>query len=131
MIGAKIFSSTNGIVSANERDTDGDGIVDSLDNCPTTAKGADGYSDGCPIEKQDETGQSVEILGLSITWFIGIVVGIVLLFVLIVILRNRELDDEDWYDEDDDDDDYYEEDRLSYQGGEHGLGVHWESEKIH
>ncbi len=65
--------------AANERDTDGDGVVDSLDNCPTAAKGIDGYSDGCPIEKQDETGQSVEILGLSIIWFIGIVVGIVLL----------------------------------------------------
>ena len=100
--------------AANERDTDGDGVVDSLDNCPTTAKGVDGYSDGCPIEKQDETGQSVEILGLSIIWFIGIIVGIVLLFVVIVILRNRGLDDEDWYDEDDDDDDYYEEDRLSF-----------------
>ena len=100
--------------AANERDTDGDGVVDSLDNCPTTAKGFDGYSDGCPIEKQDETGQSVEILGLSIIWFIGIIVGIVLLFVVIVILRNRGLDDEDWDDEDDDDDDYYEEDRLSF-----------------
>ena len=99
----------------NERDTDSDGIVDSLDNCPTEAKGVDGYTDGCPLEKQTDTSSSNQILGLPITWFIAIVVAIVLLFVLIIMRRNRGFDDEDWYDEDDDfEEDYFEEDKLSF-----------------
>ena len=99
----------------NERDTDSDGIVDSLDNCPTEAKGVDGYTDGCPLEKQTDTSSSDQILGLPITWFIAIVVAIVLLLVLIIMRRNRGFDDEDWYDEDDDfEEDYFEEDKLSF-----------------
>ena len=98
----------------NERDTDSDGIVDSLDNCPTEAKGVDGYTDGCPLEKQTDTSSSSQILGLPITWFIAIVVAIVLLLVLIIMRRNREFDDEEWYDEDYDDEDFFEEDKLSF-----------------
>ena len=45
---------TNGC-APYERDTDSDGVVDSLDNCPTQAKGVDGYTDGCPLEKQTDT----------------------------------------------------------------------------
>ena len=52
----------------NERDTDSDGIVDSLDNCPTEARGVDGYTDGCPLEKQTDTSSSGQISGLPITW---------------------------------------------------------------
>ena len=99
----------------NERDTDNDGVFDSLDNCPTEPKGTDGYSDGCPLEKQTDSTTANQIIGLPITWFIGIVVGIVLLLILIIMRRNRAFDDEDWYEEDDDyDDDDYEEDRLSF-----------------
>ena len=97
----------------NERDTDNDGVVDSLDNCPTQPKGIDGYLDGCPLEKQTDSTSSSQIIGLPITWFIAIVVGIVLLLILIIMRRNREFDDEDWYEEDDDED-YFEEDRLAF-----------------
>ena len=103
---------TNGC-APYERDTDNDGVVDSLDNCPTQPKGIDGYSDGCPLEKQTDSTSSSQIIGLPITWFIAIVVGIVLLLILIIMRRNREFDDEDWYEEDDDED-YFEEDRLAF-----------------
>lgn len=107
--------------AANERDTDDDGIVDSLDNCPDQARGLDGYSDGCPLEKQSDTSSSGMILGVSITTFIAIVAGIVvLLFLVIVILRNRGLDDEDWFEDDDDFDDDYQEDRLSFLDRQRG-----------
>ena len=99
--------------AANERDSDDDGIVDSLDNCPTEAKGIDGYNDGCPLEKQDKTTETTMILGLSITWFIAVVAGIFVLLVLIIILRNRGLDDEEWFD-DDYDGEEFEEERLSF-----------------
>ena len=102
----------------NERDTDNDGIVDSLDNCPTEARGIDGYPDGCPLEEQTGSSASNQILGLPITWFIGIVAGILLLLILIIRRMNRVFDDEDWYDEDEDDEDdedeYFEEDKLSF-----------------
>ena len=97
-----------------ERDTDNDGVVDSLDNCPTQEKGIDGYLDGCPLVKQTDSTNSNQILGLPITWFIAIVVGIVLLLVVIIMRRRRGYDDENWYDEDDDDEDDFEEDRLSF-----------------
>lgn len=101
--------------AANERDSDEDGIVDSLDNCPNEARGTDGYSDGCPLEKQSDSSSSSMILGLSITTFIAVVAGIVVLLVLlIVILRNRRFDDEDWFEDEDDLDDDYQEDRLSF-----------------
>ena len=101
--------------AANERDTDSDGVVDSLDNCPNEPKGSDGYTDGCPLVNQTDGSGSEMILGVSITTFIAIVAGIVVfLLIVIVILRNRGLDDEDWFDEDDDYDDDFEEDRLSF-----------------
>ena len=101
--------------AANERDSDDDGVWDSMDTCPNEAKGIDGYSNGCPIESQDESSTSTEIFGLSILWFISICVAIVFLLVFIVVLRNRDSDDDDWYDEDDEDDeDEYFEDRLSF-----------------
>ena len=99
----------------NERDTDNDGVVDSLDNCPTQAKGINGYSDGCPLEEQTESSASNEILGLPVTWFIGVIAAILLLLILIIRRRNRVFDDEDWFDEDEDnEDDYFEEDKLSF-----------------
>ena len=99
----------------NERDTDNDGVVDSLDNCPNEARGVDGYSDGCPLEEKTESSASNEILGLPISWVIGIIAAILLLLILIIRRRNRVFDDEDWYDEDEDDEDeYFEEDKLSF-----------------
>ncbi|MEC7228938.1 MAG: integrin alpha [Candidatus Thermoplasmatota archaeon] len=107
--------------AANERDTDNDGIVDSLDNCPSEARGIDGYNDGCPLEKQSDSSSSNMILGMSIITFISLVTGIViLLVVIIVILRNRGLYDEDWFEDDDDFDDEYQEDRLSFLDRERG-----------
>ena len=92
-----------------------------MDNCPDQARGLDGYSDGCPLEKQSDTSSSGMILGVSITTFIAIVAGIVvLLFLVIVILRNRGLDDEDWFEDDDDFDDDYQEDRLSFLDRQRG-----------
>ena len=107
--------------AANERDTDNDGIVDSLDNCPNEARGIDGYTDGCPLEKQSDSSSSTMILGMSITTFIAVVAGtVILLLVIIVILRNRGLDDEDWFEDEDDFEDDYQEDRLSFLDRERG-----------
>ena len=54
----------------NEIDTDSEGVVDSLDNCPNDAKGLNGYVDGCPLETLDETSDSAEIFGMGILTFI-------------------------------------------------------------
>ena len=98
----------------NERDSDDDGVVDSLDNCPNQPRGTTGYSDGCPLEAQESTSQQGQILGISINMFIGIVAGIVvLLMAIIVILRRRSLDDDDWYEDDDEGEDFIE-DRLAF-----------------
>ena len=98
----------------NERDSDDDGVVDSLDNCPNQPRGTTGYSDGCPLEAQESTSQQGQILGISINMFIGIVAGIVvLLMAIIVILRRRNLDDDDWYEDDDEEEDFIE-DRLAF-----------------
>jgi len=97
----------------NERDSDGDGLVDSLDNCPNEAKGLDGYVDGCPLEKQESSSETTEIFGLSILSFVAICLVVVILFILLVILRNRDIDEE-WYEEDDDSDDDYQEGNLSF-----------------
>ena len=97
----------------NERDSDDDGLVDSLDNCPDQAKGPDGYADGCPLEKQQSSEESTEIFGLSILNFVAICAVVVVLFILLIILRRRGID-EDWYEEDDDLEDFYEEEKLNF-----------------
>ena len=102
----------------NQKDSDSDGVVDSLDNCPSDAKGINGYADGCPLETQDNTNNSAEIFGMGILTFILIcvssLVGIIILFVFI-----RRRAEEDWFDDDDEDsdEDYeenYQEDKLSF-----------------
>ena len=97
----------------NERDSDGDGLVDSLDNCPNEAKGLDGYVDGCPLEKQASSSETTEIFGLSILSFVAICLAVVILFIVLIILRNRDIDEE-WYDEDEDFEDDYQESNLSF-----------------
>jgi len=103
----------------NEKDSDGDGIFDSLDNCPNDAKGSNGYTDGCPLERSDSSKSTTKIFGVSILVFIMICVsGVVLLFFIVSFVRNRDGDDDDDDDEDDDDDDdegeYYEDEPLSF-----------------
>lgn len=99
--------------SNNERDSDGDGLVDSLDNCPNEPKGLDGYADGCPLEKQESSSEATEIFGLSILTFVAICLVVVILFILLIILRNRDID-EDWFEEDDDFEEDYQEESLSF-----------------
>nr|ANV79364.1 hypothetical protein [uncultured Candidatus Thalassoarchaea sp.] len=101
---------------ANERDTDSDGVPDSLDNCPNDAKGINGYVDGCPLETQDNANESIEILGMGILTFILVCVSS-LVGIIIVISFIRRRGEEDWFDDDEEDDDYeedYQEDRLSF-----------------
>ena len=96
----------------NERDSDSDGIVDSLDNCPFDAKGDDGYPDGCPLETKSQANEASGLFGVST---VNIVIFLVILLVTIIVIvryRNR-IDDDGWFD-DDEDDDYYEEEPLSF-----------------
>jgi hypothetical protein len=101
---------------ANERDTDSDGVEDSLDNCPNDAKGINGYADGCPLESQDNADNSAEIFGMGILTFILVCVSsLVGLIIIISFIRRRG--EEDWFDDDEEDDDYeedYQEERLSF-----------------
>ena len=84
----------------SERDTDGDGVYDSDDNCVDEPKGSDGYSDGCPyvpLSKNDDDGGLLS----GGTLMIGLAGGGLLLIVIVVVsLRMMNLED------DDDDDDY-------------------------
>jgi hypothetical protein len=90
--------------SKSEKDTDGDGVNDLLDNCPEDAKGVDGYEDGCPLPKQAGSDDETTVFGMSIIAFSGILGGLILVLLIIgLVLRtfgNRGYD----YDEDDEDD---------------------------
>ena len=96
----------------NERDSDSDGIVDSLDNCPFDAKGDDGYPDGCPLETNSDTNEASGLFGVSTLNIVIFIVVILVAIIAIVRYRNR-IDDDDWFD-DDEDDDYYEDEPLSF-----------------
>ena len=100
---------SNGCV-LGQLDSDNDGVSDLLDNCPDDPKGADGYSDGCPLKsttEDDET--SFGFGGMSMT-IIAVIAGIVVLLAVVgVILVRRRSNDYD-YDDDDDDDDWDDDD---------------------
>ena len=103
----------------NEKDTDSDGVVDSLDNCPNDAKGLNGYVDGCPLETLDETSDSAEIFGMGILTFIIVCVSSLVGIIILVSFIRRRAEEKDWFDDDDDDDEDYEdedyqEDKLSF-----------------
>ena len=90
--------------SKSEKDTDGDGVNDLLDNCPEDAKGNDGYEDGCPLPKQSGSDKETTVFGMSIIAFSGLFVGLLVVVIIIgLVLRtlgNRGYD----YDEDDEED---------------------------
>ena len=88
--------------AANEKDTDEDGIVDSLDNCPTEARGPDGYIDGCPLEVSDSANDSVTIFGMNILVFILVCVSSLIGLIIVISLLGGREDDEDWYEDEDD-----------------------------
>ena len=96
--------------SKSERDTDGDGVNDLLDNCPEDPKGDDGYEDGCPLPKQSGSDDETTVFGMSIIAFSGLLGGLILVLVGIGFVLRRlgnrgyDYDDEDDYDEDDDGD---------------------------
>ena len=103
--------------SKSEKDTDGDGVNDLLDNCPEDAKGNDGYEDGCPLPKQSGSDEETTVFGMSIIAFSGLIGGLLLVLLIIgFVLRtlgNRGYD----YDDDDDDDDFMDDDGDSFSFG--------------
>ena len=103
--------------SKSEKDTDGDGVNDLLDNCPEEAKGNDGYEDGCPLPKQSGSDEETTVFGMSIIAFSGLIGGLLLVLLIIgFVLRtlgNRGYD----YDDDDDDDDFMDDDGDSFSFG--------------
>ena len=92
--------------SKSERDTDGDGVNDLLDNCPEDPKGDDGYEDGCPLPKQSGTDDEATVFGMSIMAFSGLLGGLILVLVGIGFLLRRL--GNRGYDYDDDDDDFFD-----------------------
>jgi len=95
--------------SKSERDTDGDGVNDLLDNCPEEAKGSDGYEDGCPLPKQSGSDKESTVFGMSILAFSGLIGGLILVVVIITMVLRRlgnrgyEYDDEDDFMDDEED----------------------------
>ena len=101
--------------SKSERDTDGDGINDLLDNCPEEPKGEDGYEDGCPLPNQGGSDEETTVFGMSPLAFGGIIGGLILVLLIIgLVLRSLggrgydydDDDDEDFFADDEDDDDF-------------------------
>ena len=103
--------------SKSEKDTDGDGVNDLLDNCPEDAKGNDGYEDGCPLPKQSESDKETTVFGMSIIAFSGLFIGLLVVVIIIgLVLRklgNRGYD----YDDEDDEDDFMDDDDASFSSG--------------
>jgi hypothetical protein len=100
--------------SKSERDTDGDGVNDLLDNCPEDAKGNDGYEDGCPLPKQSGSDKETTVFGMSIIAFSGLFAGLIVVVIIVgLVLRklgNRGYD----YDDEDDEDDFMDDDESSF-----------------
>ena len=100
--------------SKSERDTDGDGVNDLLDNCPEDAKGNDGYEDGCPLPKQSGSDKETTVFGMSIIAFSGLFAGLIVVVIIVgLVLRklgNRGYD----YDDEDDEDDFMDDDDASF-----------------
>lgn len=93
-----------------QRDTDGDGVNDEFDQCPTVPLGDDGFADGCPAVDQGNDGEAIEVFGQPLMVVIGASAGgllglLVLLIVVRRVFRSSEDDDEDedWFDDEDDD----------------------------
>ena len=103
--------------SKSERDTDGDGVNDLLDNCPEDAKGNDGYEDGCPLPKQSGSDKETTVFGMSIIAFSGLFGGLIVVVIIVgLVLRklgNRGYD----YDDEDDEDDFMDDDDSSFSSG--------------
>jgi hypothetical protein len=103
--------------SKSERDTDGDGVNDLLDNCPEDAKGNDGYEDGCPLPKQSGSDKETTVFGMSIIAFSGLFAGLIVVVIIVgLVLRklgNRGYD----YDDEDDEDDFMDDDDSSFSSG--------------
>jgi hypothetical protein len=101
--------------SKSERDTDGDGINDLLDNCPEEPKGEDGYEDGCPLPNQGGSDEETTVFGMSPLAFGGIIGGLILVLLIIgLVLRSLggrgydydDDDDEDFFGDDEDEGDF-------------------------
>ncbi len=104
--------------SLSQRDTDGDGVFDNMDNCPEEPAGDDGFSDGCPAVSSESSGDSSGVFGMSTTTLsiAGAVVGVIIAgLVLIRFLRRNDFDFDDDDDDDEEDwDDEYDEDPLGF-----------------
>jgi hypothetical protein len=93
----------------SERDTDQDGVMDDADNCPTKAKGVDGYEDGCPYVVVSGDGEE-GLFGLdggTIMLALGGLGGLLIVGLVLARVLGREDDDDD---DDDDYDDFYADD---------------------
>ena len=90
----------------SQRDTDLDGVMDDADNCPTKAKGIDGYDDGCPYVPASGDGEEGLLGGAAGTIMLvaGGLGGLLVVGIVIARLIGREDEDE----EDDDYHDFYE-----------------------
>jgi len=95
-----------------ERDTDGDGVNDEFDQCPTVPLGDDGFADGCPAVGQGDDTEAIELFGQPLMVVVGGGVGglfglLLLLIVVRRVLRSSDEDDDDeddeWFDDEDDD----------------------------
>ncbi|DAC20950.1 MAG TPA: hypothetical protein D7H91_04940, partial [Candidatus Poseidoniales archaeon] len=100
----------------SERDTDQDGVMDDADNCPTQAKGMDGYDDGCPYVPLSGDGEE-GLFGVdagTIMLVLGGLGGLLIVGLVLARLLSREDDEDDDYDEYDEfyDDDEEEESFL-------------------
>ena len=88
----------------SQLDSDDDGVMDNLDQCPSEPKGEDGYADGCPLRNSNSDDGASSGLGTS-TIVISVIAGIIVFLAIAVILIRRQNDDFD-YDDDDEDEDW-------------------------
>ncbi|MGB1432295.1 MAG: FG-GAP-like repeat-containing protein [Candidatus Poseidoniaceae archaeon] len=92
-----------------QRDTDGDGVNDEFDQCPTEPLGTDGFADGCPAVSQGGDSEPIEVFGQPLMVVIGGGAGGLFgLLLLLVVVRRVFRSSED--DDDDDDDDWFDDD---------------------
>jgi len=103
----------------DQLDSDGDGVFDLNDQCPSQHRGDDGYPDGCPLRSANSDDKTSSLFVRFISLFgspaiiVSVIVGVVILLVgAVIFMRSRGFDYDDDDEDDEDDENWDDEEPL-------------------